>query len=431
MFGLSALPGPDEWERFRFYARRVRSLVCDYPDDPFGIELRHKTSTRLLAELSISRPPTILLPNLQQLTWLDRRKHAQSHISLFLSPTLTTLFVSIRSNTWAKRLYNLLYSHRTSLRNIEIFGPRLSPSRSTRAPFSKVLATWLDLTDLNFRNGHAISVSDLAVLAKCRRLQKLAASFLCDSKPPTLRGKLSTQEVCFPSLQCFYVKLLNPAALPHIAEMIGAIRSQHFEELTARFHFPGPAQELLKALIAHAQFKKLTLMGPIGSDSVGTSATLDPVFQLSNLTDFTLSATTNTRLTRPVLHKMAHSWPKIKNLSWRHSYDSKTPPLDISDLQILAQCCPDLTYIFIPFHSTLNDDCTLDAPTRRASDVPLSVAHESCRFDNAMATAVYLSSMFPAVDIVLTRWPPESDDLKKAVDFVKRLRAQERMYNAS
>ena len=428
ILGLSALPGPVEWERFRFYARRVQRLVFGHSNER---EFRHKTSTRLFAELLISRPPTILLPNLRQLEWYDDRKHTLSYISLFLSPSLNTLYIPNTSDTRAKTLYNLLYSHGSSLQNVQISGGRLLPSKTTRTAFSKVLATWHDLTDLRFNHhagGHVLSSSDLGTLARCGRLQRLSFSLSFDSRLPTLRETLSTQEACFPSLRRLEVSLLDPAALQETAEMIKVIRSQEFEEFGARFELNSPAQtqELLGALVTHTQLKKLTLWG---SDPVTTSIILDPLSQLANLTDLSLARFDSLQLTKPVFDKMARSWPKIKTLEWIDSRNEHQSPLDISDLQVLAQCCPDLTYISIPFRSTLEDGFPLDLPIRRLPNVPLTVAKGSCRFENAMATAIYLSSMFPAVCIA-EKYDRRANPLREAVNTVKRIRAQERVYSA-
>ena len=78
VLGLSALPGAAEWERFYFYAKRVRKLICDDPygeHEPDGLDLRHNTSPRFFWQLLMSRPPTTLLPNLQKLVWFYDRKH--------------------------------------------------------------------------------------------------------------------------------------------------------------------------------------------------------------------------------------------------------------------------------------------------------------------------------------------------------------------
>ncbi|KAK7685629.1 hypothetical protein QCA50_010973 [Cerrena zonata] len=101
--GFTRIPKPHDWSRFNLYATRVRSLVQTHTN-PRNVD------SRFLAEISLYRQTTNLLPNLRSLSWRDRRAEYFPYISLFTGASLKGIDTYISTEDMFIAFWDLLHN---------------------------------------------------------------------------------------------------------------------------------------------------------------------------------------------------------------------------------------------------------------------------------------------------------------------------------
>ncbi|KAK7686194.1 hypothetical protein QCA50_010414 [Cerrena zonata] len=365
-------------------------------------------------------------------------------ISLFLSPTLTSIEVYLKSNANARKLWNFLHLSTPALQKLTVIPDGFIASTATQAAFSRALPSWQDLTSLKLPDNVPISIDDLITLSRCDKLRTLYIAPECN--PVSSLDSQFTSENYFLSLQDLHLHISSTNILLRIADMIKAIRSHGFKSFTLDIESPYTSVELNRILGAVAMHRQLNILrmslenrssirleSGEDSDMLVTSATIEPIFHLTDLVEFRMEQF-YLQPTKELLDKMARAWPKIKVLecSCRRSATTNhflTSTVDISDLQILAEFCPNLETLSIPFSSTLHKDVS-DLPVRRTSGIALFLDVGECRIDNPVTTAIYLTCLFPQVTVLSFSHILIEQQLRDALEVVNRARAQERRYGS-
>ncbi|KIK56332.1 hypothetical protein GYMLUDRAFT_61995 [Collybiopsis luxurians FD-317 M1] len=89
---------PFNWDRFHFYAKRIRRITCHH--DEYKDGYKRKNYEFLFAEIGLSRPSTPLFPNLQALEWHGEIDlYRQNFSVMFMEPTLKQYILHDNSAT--------------------------------------------------------------------------------------------------------------------------------------------------------------------------------------------------------------------------------------------------------------------------------------------------------------------------------------------
>ncbi|KAK7686212.1 hypothetical protein QCA50_010432 [Cerrena zonata] len=252
------------------------------------------------------------------------------------------------------------------------------------------------------------------VLSQCNRLQELQFALDCGLSPTI--DTFFTQTDRFISLQVLDILLIKTDSLLFTIRMVQAIRSQDFQKFHLDISTPYAPAEIYKLLCAvgtHKRLRSLRLSSitSINKGIVLPNETIEPSFQLFDLVKFEMRGLPlRLGLTKELLGRMAQSWSDISSLEYHSGLSlqetTSLPTFDITYLETLANLCPKLKKLSIPFSSTLNGDITQDLhfqdlylPAQRASAIPLTLDVSQCTIVSKMAAALYLTRLYPQLRI--------------------------------
>ena len=313
-------------------------------------------------ELLAYRPQnTPLLPNLKALNWNDGAIRYFPFISLFLSPTVTTMVVDIRYVSNAAKLWSLLRLKALALDSLFIeWGPEDEPfdeSERTQEEFAGALQSLQDLTDLTLddtANFMIVSIDNLITISQYPHLSHLTIS-LDEDHTGALDSRATTGSF-FSALRRLSVHCDD---IPMITRIIQTITSPNLKSISLiSSEAYGSCTEVSSLLRAIARHKRLTslrvsIKGSDEEDIQGspdfiiTGKTLEPSFELKELTDYRINVFALS-LTKEWLKKMAQSWPKLTNLELASRDIRLRKTLQARDLKIFDQYCPQMKNISVP-----------------------------------------------------------------------------------
>lgn len=354
-----------DWERFKPYARRVRSLSLNEQEEKTSV------SREAFDEISRTRVTLNILPNLRQLTWItasvDRMRlslmfqHENiTDFSVYLHRTnaypITTFFQEVMSRMPNLKVLDLRFAFpardveddlialltglpklRKVILPIYTFTSRIVEKLSTLRELDTVQFEFMetqgsgDITDVMHFDPqlHAGTFPVLADLSLSAKLQD-ATRFLCGSFAPSNLTSLYVHTLCAPS--------------------------------------PGEVRDFLTAVTENCQllvrlFLDFFTSAEIRSDPDSPPIswqTLRPVLSCANLVEFEVRWDRAFVITQQDVEEMAAKWPSLETLLLNcEPMHVPTPPsLDLRALIPFARHCPKLVELGLFLSGTVEDDTT-------------------------------------------------------------------------
>ncbi|PIL22650.1 hypothetical protein GSI_15342 [Ganoderma sinense ZZ0214-1] len=196
-------------------------------------------------------------------------------------------------------------------------------------------------------------------------------------------------------------------------------------------------KELLSTIANRPGHRRLrsvnvTVHGLPEKDTVLDEDDFVPFYKLTNLVELELSVPTRFALTNEVLRSMAMSWRKIRNLQLgpgtfcRRADDDAQPLVTLVGLISFAQLCPNLSSLGlalrpVPGYAHKGVRPSFGRPHRALRN--LHVGHSKIEETQVLPAALFLSDVFPKVDIDCD-WPFEESAWEDGVDFTEAEREE-------
>ncbi|GLB34296.1 hypothetical protein LshimejAT787_0111800 [Lyophyllum shimeji] len=354
----------ERWERFSFYANRVRHLECT-DQSP---EIHHQS----YATLSITRPMLHLLPNLTHLTWKkDPARPAASLVPclLFLTPGLRTLSVETGHSSDQGDLFAI----DNFFRDVVYRSPRIEHLEfRSDVPFHGVgpsLSNFL----IGLRGLKTVLLSDalltsdvVTALAKCPMLESIRMSDALESA----EGQEETDD-----LQN-YMPVMESGAFPNLKEM--EIKA-HLWNVVSFLQSEFPAARLQRLVVRTLSLEDNASIGAFfarvaqacpaiqvlslsvqygGVEEEFESlpfAYLEPLLHCTSLTTFTLNMPLPLDIDDAEAAQMASSWPRMRDLHLNPFPAVQRPAgkhLTFGAMASFAMHCPDLQALGVYMQSS-------------------------------------------------------------------------------
>ncbi len=311
---------PSDWESFEVAAARVR--VLEYTSDTRrdgGFGKVYKLDCSIFRSFACAaRGRTGLLPRLQRLTWTTIDDEIYPYISLFLSPTITSLDIDASSKEPASErmrfsLLASLVSQCPSLHSLKLRGgPALDGQiTSCKSLFSRYSANacasfslWESLSSLCLDHMDLGTLTEvLATLPALMKLQLSSCQTISDSPltPSSVQGFPVLQHLCMEDCDidsCLYVLRRMSRGMPLVYLELGVKglpREYRWRELFNN----------LRAVISHDSLSIVYLSA--------TKPTLDEREVLMLFFTFNIYPSSSTRIfaTLILTTETSHSWPGL------------------------------------------------------------------------------------------------------------------------
>ncbi|KAF5377863.1 hypothetical protein D9615_006740 [Tricholomella constricta] len=368
---FNRIPQPSEWERFLFYARRVKLLRYTSLVHPRNPDYAPHAVWQVL---NLTRPSSLahLLPNLQTLFW-KASDEVFPYIRLLLSPTLKKLEVSMRvrvssigSNLLRPSVLPTLKELCPALVNITI------TSVNTMERVQGVSDSILHLDTLcSLHIEGSISIDALNHIAQFPSLQSF--HFTISRGMPPIDSVSGTGK--FPALRRLELQGME---LEWINDLLAAITVSVIETVNLIFplHNPTGWQALLTNLsLSHATLRILKLKenGHAGTDNSINSDTLRTLLACSYITHVSIHPAHKLDLDDQLLQGFSEAWPHLRHLDlgyqdlWLKPYH-----ITLKGLLPLVRGCPKLEHLELLLNATATNFSLATRPGMGTSSATLT-----------------------------------------------------------
>lgn len=399
---MDNIPGPNDWERFKFYARKIKTL-------------RYATHVYedYMQKLTFHRPPGDLLPNLKSLVWRTGKTHNWDFISLFLSSSLISAEINLPSLDKARRLMKILPNISPGLRSLHFHNAK-SYSRFVITPqdqvmFNSGISSWRNITSLQLgrsAGGYLVSINALRTLSLLPKLEVL--KFQIGKEPFASTTSCEFPPDAFSSLLEIQVRWstyrLNKVAI-HVLKAITSPKLFTIAVCTYHYIFPQDLSALLEAVSTHHAVTTLQLVHVNNYDPVEEQDDLRTLhipshkfallFQLSKLEILQMVGYTISYQNQMIMN-MALSWPAIQTLTIDDQYfPEPISHANIIDFQHFATHSTHLHTLSIPFYSSIRQIDHIPAvelPTIKSRTIEICLS--GCKIDNPMLASACLYTFF-------------------------------------
>jgi len=355
----------EDWARFDWYARRIRTFVYRRCSGP-GLSVIAKHVYFRIGQLRSSSTTTPLLPFLRHLHCPStvRDGFLNSGILLLLSPSLQTLHfekISPIEETLCGTMLDILISNGAQIEKIILDGKGLSGSDTLRMATRFEHLNWLELSGMR----DAMSLEIVEAIGSLPGLTKLVLDVTGSRMEPLVHD--------------IGLKVLNSlkiiAPVPFIQTLLSRIAATQLETFAAVVPSIPPAdkKEFLTMVVDrwNDTLRRIELVHQYSSlDNTVEHLHIDalaPLIPLQKLTHLKLEGYTM-ELTDENILSMARAWPEIDTLSLPFINPNRPRPT-ISSLRFLADHCPNLRHLTIPLN-------TGDLPLFVSTGVPHTPIHD-------------------------------------------------------
>ncbi|KAF6758037.1 hypothetical protein DFP72DRAFT_889748 [Ephemerocybe angulata] len=330
---------PEEWERFDWYARRVKKFC--YTRDPDNLDIAMHVYFRIAQLRStplLSALRHLYCPDISQTDFLI------SGVCLFLSPSLQTLeFYKITSveDKLTGTFLHTLWNDGTQLETVGFRGTGLSPGTLDLILNFHTLRQ-LELTGM----GPAIELDWLKRLGEMPKLRDLALDFT-NSRIESIEEDLGYRNL--KSLMITASLAFTRSFIPHIStsglEVIVAASSSDTQAERVAF-----IRDVIERWGATLRDFSLVHINSESAEEIHM-VTIAPLIPLKQLTGFRLEGY-SIDLTDDNLRIFGSAWPNLTKLLLPYVAGSDRVRPTIESLKILAALCPDLKHLRLPLDTT-------------------------------------------------------------------------------
>lgn len=337
----------NDWERFRKYARRVRTLVLNEQEDKTIV------SKEAFDEISRTRVTLNILPNLRHLTWVttsvermrlslmfQHENITDFTVFLHTTPTypISTFFKEVMLRMPKLKELDLRFSFPASKAEgdfIELFRglARLKkivlPLYTLTSKIVEELSTLRELTTIQFEFMESQGRGDIADVVAFN---------------PQLRAG------AFPALEDLSLSVLLVDMTRFISGSFAPSNLTSLYAHTISQSSPEEVSAFLTAVAENCQLLTRLYLDFFTSSDIGTDLrqpcitweNLRPVLSCSNLVEFEVRWDKAFQLTQDDVEEMAMKWPSLEtlNLNCEPMYLNVPPSLDLRALIPFARHCP-------------------------------------------------------------------------------------------
>lgn len=340
IYVLRGIVTPDNWSRFDWYARRVKTLC--YTGNPLGQAVAKHVYFRVSQFHS-----TPLLPSIQHLQFRHsiQNDFLTLGVCLFLSPSLQSVeFDGIKSDKLCGTFFDALICESAPLQSVTLRGQGLSKDTLDLAiRFQGIRSLEID--------GSFIDVDWLKEAGALPSLLHLNLNFL-DSPISAFDFDLGFKNV---------KKLIITGPLPLIDSFLMHTSTKHLEYFDCRVSagVAKPAYEGLTYRVVTRwketlrQFSIAVIFQEHRKDEFPASALLT-LGSVDCLQSVRVVNYFTTSLTDEIIVELASGWPEITELLLPDSPPGFSLPT-VTSLQALAERCPHLAHLRIPFNDLAPD----------------------------------------------------------------------------
>lgn len=327
------VPSDEEWSRFQYFARLVKTLRVYSCEDS---EPRFSTHPDALDLLWEHHPGTIL-PNLARLEFVHWGM--PDIVPMFIQPKLISVYFTPTLPVPASTFLECIETHAPKLQSLELEDDD-EFLEEVRDPLSKTICALKDLKRL--RSGYVVLNSAALIhLSSLPDLHALAFKLTQENVhawASSCWGKFSRLAVLDVSTT------LADAAIP--SSMFESVDGKNLLGLTLR-HYPDARvtsfDRLFSAISTLGRLVKVYLdfstLAHAWEDGRVDDGVLRPLFHLPLMVDFTLRALP-VAFSSTTLRELAKSWPCLRRLSFRPgTWSRQGPTIDVLDLAIIAREC--------------------------------------------------------------------------------------------
>ncbi|KAJ7614981.1 hypothetical protein FB45DRAFT_1035777 [Roridomyces roridus] len=394
----------DDWTRFLFYSRRVRS---------FKDTRIYLPTSNVYDVLATSFPGGFIFPRLESLDWYPNAQTLGRCARLFLSPEITRLRLKTSCFTDQRLLPKLMTTFR-ALKHVEIHGC------GHVAEVSRFICAQPDLETLVVNELAVAAFAHIARFASLRVLRLPSKNF---SHLPTAPSGLPL----FPTLDTLECESLTSG--PQLLEWTGSSLLEF--KLTAKswgsIPVKGDFRDLYSAIASHCRPENLHEIS-IGKPRVKAHAQhvshylvsveeLRPLFAFQNLVFVSLDHSPCVDLDDAGAAELARSWPFLQELHFHSDTSPRiTPRLTLEGVAAFAESCPELEVLTILFDATVVPKLKvrtsmLKRKTNRTEQFSLEQLHVAYSpvSPKPQRVAEFLRTIFPFLRHILTACPDERE----------------------
>lgn len=399
-----------DWESFEVAAARVR--VLEYTSNPRPHSAAALDCSVFRSFACAARGRTGLLPRLQRLTWTAIDDGIYPYISLFLSPTITSLdiYAASKEPASARMRFSLLpslVSQCPSLHSLKLTGdPALSGHVTPwRSVFSKYSANacasfgrWKALKSLYLDHVDLSSLTEaLATLPALMKLDLSCCQATNDSPsaPSNVQGFPVLQHLCIEDCNmdsCLYVLKRMSRGTPLVyleLNVKGLPLESRWRELF----------DNMKAVISHDSLSILyfsvTNPGPAQGEQpvIMDFQTISPLRHFRRISKFKNTGHCYLDLDDRDVARMARAWPHLKSFIIRLS----RLRLTLHAFLPFPKYCPELEVLGMPIRATNVNDYE-ERPGRGSCGIRLrELIIFNSPIDDPHRVAAFISDIFPNV----------------------------------
>ncbi|TFY65446.1 hypothetical protein EVJ58_g1976 [Rhodofomes roseus] len=344
---------PQDWERFDFYASRIRELRCAGHSD--SKQASRALSADLYRWLLASRPTHQLLPRLSSLIWKTSIFGTGLDCTPFLSsPQLSSVSIDMYGNgipTTSHAILPALLRLSPDLQELRLW---MREDWSTHPISRAFFGSFKKLRIIEMKSAMSSIFDLLTGLSTLPDLTKMNI-LISDYYVPDQRAQQRTApRVVFRSLEELK---LRSSFTPDTHEIL---RACHFPQLQCiNLMYTTPWDERLSALddfvclisqcCSHSVLEMIEIVARedwVDEDaevqSVTAGVVLKPLIDFHRLCSFHLSADMRIVLDDGAVRDMAVAWPRLKCLALVNNHLSSAPPaaMTLKGLAYLARYCP-------------------------------------------------------------------------------------------
>ncbi|KAK7684295.1 hypothetical protein QCA50_012619 [Cerrena zonata] len=395
---FKTIPTAAQLQRVLFYTRHVRNF-----------HFTNAIYQPCLAELMEGAFGIILFPILQNLIWDSDALPNSEFFQFILSPSLTSICISIKSVYQLAIFLSDAHSLTPHLKAIELRHGTLDIHTAVITRIAKSLSVLKQLTVINLNFPHAgLPIIDHKTLAQISRFPKLK-SIACTLSSAHISPSMVHLVDAFPSLEDLKFQWDDQNCTAVVLHILHAISSQSLR--TVALHPPANIDPddicpLINLVAMHPFLIELSIIYrhhlTIVDQGVGNSfrqmslpvSYLEPLLKLLLLNRLQFDGIV-IPFTGSFISSMANAWPTLTILIFDPLEPFNGTVVDILELIHFAQCSPNLEALHIPFSSPYKSSDQIPPRIIRADSAPtVEIYTLSSRIVKPSTTAAILYAMF-------------------------------------
>lgn len=416
------LPIPPDWERFHFYAHRIRRFGFSPRNNNFPCS--QPLDETVLQTLSRHKPAITLLPNVRYLAWKD--DDIFSYLHLFLSPSVTHFTWNVSPVAHNEDNIAVLFD---TLKNICPAMEHLHLSLESRPLSAKVHAALSNLVSslhgLRSLECASLSLTNAALdhLAHLPTLREVSMDLDANYDMETLSSKHTFSQI-----------LSIDAGLADLAQLntlINVTASSQMDTISARLRSSPPAPllwETFESLHHHPSRNSIEKIfieqteerPPNHEDYFITANTLRPLLAFSQLTVVTINLNCPFDFDNSLLADMAGAWPQLVQLELITYYERENVRISLGGLISLIAGCPKLRSLGVVLDARITGFWNGKRPGLGYTNSAMrSLTFGYSPIGNPTRVASFLSDVFPNVSFIDVLWDGEDENPARRSNFYR------------